>query len=73
MEGPLPDIEPCQTRRKVTVPFSDEQELDLVGWYRTLEIFYNQCLKEFKLKDKKDRLMLDKAKQMGISLVELKT
>ena len=58
MEVPLPDIEPCPKRKKLTVSFMDEQELDLLGWYRTNEIFYNQSLKEFKLKDKKDRLML---------------
>ena len=46
LEGPLPDIEPCQKRRKVTIPFSDEQELDLVGWYRTLGIFYLSVSKE---------------------------
>ena len=43
---------------------SDEQELELVGWYWTFEIFYNQRLKEFKLKDNKDRLMSEKANTM---------
>ena len=47
VEEPLPDIEPCMKRRKVTVPFIDEQEDNLVGWFKD-EIFYNQSLKEFK-------------------------
>ena len=73
MEEPLPHIQPCLKRRTVTVPLTDEQEYDLVGWFRTNEIFYNHSLKDFKLKDKKERLVSDKAKEVNISLVELKT
>ena len=52
----MPDIEPCHKRKKVTtLILKYEQELELVGWYQTLPIFYNQRLKEFKLRDKKER------------------
>ena len=70
----MPDMEPCQKRRKVTtLILTDGQELELVGWYETLLIFYNQRLKEFKLKDKKDRLMSEKANELFITLLDLKT
>ena len=70
----MPNIEPCHKRRKVTtLILTDEQELELVRWYQTLTIFYNQRLKEFKLRDMKDRLMSEKATELGITLVDLKT
>ena len=69
----LSDIEPFMKRRKVTVPFTDKQEDDLVVWFKDNVIFYNQSLREFKLKDKKVRLMLEKAKEFNISLAEQKT
>ena len=52
---------------------TDEQELELVGWHHTLPIFYNQRLTEFNLKDKHDRLMSEKANELGITLLDLKT
>ena len=62
-----------QEEEVTTRILTDEQELELVRWYETLPILYNQRLKEFKVKDKKDRLMLEKATKLGITLRDLKT
>jgi len=64
--------EPATKKRKLTVMLSEDQEEGLVEWFQEHELFYNQKLKEFKLKDKKDRMLSDKAKELKISLAELK-
>ena len=58
-DDPFPDIEPCTKRRKVTVPLTDDQEEGLVGWFKDNVIFYNQSLRDFKLKDNEERMMLE--------------
>ena len=44
-------------RRKVTAKLNlqEEQEEDLVNWYKVNEIFYNQNLREFKDNGKKEK------------------
>ena len=63
----LPDIEPSTKRRKVTLALTEEQEEGLVDWFKDNEIFYNRSLREFKNKDKKERMMSEKANELNIS------
>ena len=44
-----------------------EQEDELVEWFRANEMFYDQTRRDFKDKQKKDRLLNVKGKEMGIS------
>ena len=48
------------------------QEEGLVDWFNVNEMFYNQNLRELKNKDKNEKMMSEKAKELNISLAELK-
>ena len=56
----------------MTVALTEEQEEGLVEWFTDNEIFYNQALRDFKNKDRKERMMSEKAKELKLSLAELK-
>ena len=44
-----------------------EQEDELLEWFKANPIFYDQSRRDFKEKRKRDRLLVEKGKEMGIS------
>ena len=62
------DEELPSTKRRKVANLLEEQE-DLVNWYEVNEIFYNQNLRKFKNTGKKEKMMLEKAKELFQLLV----
>ena len=68
-EEAVKDLQSMKWRKKTPkLNLDEEQEDDLVNWYKVNEIFYNQNQREFKDKAKKDQMMSEKAKEIHISL-----
>ena len=61
------DLPPKAKRAKVSENISAQQEQILVDWFSENPLFYDQSLKDFKNKGKRDRLLEDKAKELNMS------
>ncbi|XP_034021426.1 uncharacterized protein LOC117505992 [Thalassophryne amazonica] len=62
-----------RTKLQPTSDLTEEQEDELVEWIRKRPIFYDQSMREFKNKHKKNRLWEMKAKKMGVDAIALMT
>jgi hypothetical protein len=65
-EGPEQDDEAIP-RAKVSEILTIAQEEDLVEWFQVHPLFYDQTLKDFKMRAKRERLLDEKAKLMGLN------
>ena len=54
-------------RMKVADQLTFEQEQELAEWFSENSLFYDQSLKEFKKRGKRDRLLQEKASKMGLT------
>jgi hypothetical protein len=61
------DEEEPVKRPKVSEQLNMDQEQELVEWFSQSAIFYDQAMKDFKLRNKRNRLLDEKAKSMGLT------
>ena len=54
-------------RAKVSEHLTIAQEQELVEWFQAHPLFYDQTLKDFKMRAKRERLLDEKAKLMGLN------
>ncbi|XP_034048735.1 uncharacterized protein LOC117529938 [Thalassophryne amazonica] len=57
----------ARTTRKKFEVFSEAEEENLAEWFRSHPLFYDQTVKDFKNRQKKDRLLKEKGKELRVS------
>ena len=61
------DQETEMKKMKIAEQLTLEQERNLAEWFSEHPLFYDQSMKEFKMRNKRDRLLEAKGNEMGIT------
>ena len=60
-------VQTTKKKRKVADSLSEETEQSLADWFAANPLFWDQSLRDFKRKDKKERLLVEKAREFNLT------
>lgn len=67
IEGDDGEEEPRKKPKMQTYQMTDEQEEDLVEWFAAHPIFYDRSKHDFKNRSRRQQLLEDKGKELGLT------
>jgi len=60
------DSTPSGKQKRMGTNFTEEQEEEIVRWFKDSPIFYDQTRRDFKNKAKREKMMNEKAAEFGV-------